>query len=454
MALPFVAAVTTHSKTRYICVDGSVPGSEIFFDASKTGQPPKNISARVIIPDRPLTCAVFGVTGKGSVKCAKLLAGRLLLNIKRSFSIKDGGSEIILDDIDAVVICGGYFNSGNERVKELVRIISDSESFLRNRPAVIFSGSAEAASFAQYHFSPFTDFFQIEGFIEDTSMIPDISVHRKILNKKNNKDHTVQDKKADRYQYFDVVRKFSETLCGKYLGNSLTVFFTDSFSLIDFTQRAGGKYFSRMHIIPGAADSKKAEDLSAVYGSFLDSEALSSNPFSKSDTIMPLTSGNTKRWLRPDRIGGISVCSEMNFEKFIDLVCDPDILRGVVEFVFDKDGLYLGTGLMFLENEEDFSEWLSESSSLENFITGWIIIPGGDFRKDREALSVYINGNGSEITGSYRWGKRYFITVEPFSTIEVQTVEKASLEGRTGKKVLKSGKSHRNLIIDLRKEKS
>lgn len=454
MASPFTAAVTTHSKTRYICVDGSVTGSDISIAMCDPGQVSRNISAKLLIPDRPLTCAVFGVAGEGSVKCAKLLAQRLLLCVKKSFSINDTVSGVILDDIDVVVICGGYINSGDARVKELIVNISDLESFLKNRPAVIFSGSAGAASFAQYRFSPFTDFFQIDGFIEDPSMIPDISVLRKMINKKVHKDSAVHDRKAERHQYFDVIRKFSETLCGKYLGNVLTFFFTDSFSMIDRTERAGGRYSGRMQLLPGASGQIETQDVTGVYDSFFNRDARDRDPFRETDVIMPIFSEDSVRYIRPDRIGGISVCSEMNFEKFIDLVCDPDMIRGLVEFVFDKEGLLLASGLMFLENEDDFSDWLSEASSMESFTTGWIVIPDGDFIKDRDALSVYISGNGSEMTGVYRWGKRYFITIEPFSTIEIQTTGRVFFQGLVRKKVLKSGRSRRNLIIDLRKEKS
>lgn len=454
MALPFTAAVTTHSKTRYICVDASVTVSDISIAMCDPGLISKNISAKLLIPDRPLTCAVFGVAGNGSVKCAKLLAERLLLCVKKSFSINDVKSGIVLDDIDAVVICGGYVNSGDNRVKELIGLVSDSESFLKNRPAVIFSGSAGAASFAQYRFSPFTDFFQIDSFIEDPSMTPDMSVLRKMLNKKIHKDIAVYDRKAEKYQYFDVIRKFSETLCGKYLGNVLTVFFTDSFSMIDRTERAGGQYYSRMHMLPGASGQIGHKDVTSVYDSFFSRDARYRDPFRETDVIMPLSCGNTVNCIRPDRIGGISVCSDMNFERFIDLVCDPDMLRGVTEFVFDREGLFLASGLMFLENEDDFSEWLSEASSMESFTTGWVVIPDGDFIKDKEALSVYISGNGSETTGTYRWGKRYFIAIEPFSTIEIQTTGRTFFQGLVRKKVLKSGRSRRNMIIDLRKEKS
>ena len=457
MVSSFISAVTTHSKTRYVSIEGSISGTDVSFSVDPVQQTKiltKNFLAKITIPDRFLSCAVFGVSKDGSLRSAELLAGRLLFNIRKKGTLDDIRKELFFDQIDAIVLCGGYENSGNEYINEMILTISNSESFLKNRPAMIFSGSKDAASFAQYNFSPLTDFFQVDNFIDDHSMSLDLLIHRKIFLKKFYRDPLPDMKKTGSHHYFDVLAKFNEAFCGKYSNMVLTTLFTDNFAVLSRTERAGGRYFNKMYGISGDMDSLLAEDFSAGYRSFFTEKAHCKDPFKETYDVLPLVVENTEHFIRPDRICGISVCDNFSFERFVDLLCDPDLLRGAVEFVFDKEGLYLGAGLMFLDNDGDFSDWLVESSYCENFTAGWIVIPDGDFIKNKEALSLSINGNESDVVNTYLWGKRYFLTVEPFSVIEIQALGKVFFEGSGKKKILRTGRSSRTIVIDLRKEKS
>lgn len=458
MTESFLSSIAVNSKTKYISIEGLKSGSDITFeiDQDSNGKiSERNTAAKIKIPERLMSCTVFGVSEAGSLQLAKTLAQRLLFNIRRSAAYTDILAALIFDDVQAIVICGGPENSDNKMIDEMILTISGSDSFIKNRPLVIFAGNQKAAAFAQLHFSPVADFLFMDKFINDTSIHIDLSVLKKRFIKKGYFNVLSGDSRKNReYSLLDTVLKFSETLCGKYANNVMTSFFSDSFAILSWTERTGGRYFNKVYGISCENRELNSEDFSKIYEDLSADRNVFADLFYEEKDVLPIIKEKKNRFMRPERISGISVCDAFSFEKFLGLVCDPDMLRGAIEFVFDKDGIYLGAGSMFLENGGDFEEWLMEASFCGNFSGGWIIIPDGVFKKDRESVSLHISGHDSEIVNTYFWGKRYFLTVEPFSVIEIHSAGPVLFEGSGKKKVLKTGKSPRIVVIDLRKEKS
>ena len=97
--------------------DGTAPKSE------KTIQ-------RIVIPERLMNAAVFGISEEGSTRSAKRLAWSKLLNVKQAYSAADTFSTVNLNDIDYIIIAGGYDSSVNNRLNSMIVSIGKSLQLL------------------------------------------------------------------------------------------------------------------------------------------------------------------------------------------------------------------------------------------------------------------------------------------------------------------------------------
>ncbi len=413
---------------------------------------PKQEMFGVYVPDNLKKALVCGITRDGSLKAAEKLARSLLFSPEVLYVHGDVNETFNDLMCDAVIIGGGFDDSDDEKTRKLILDIGESEWFKKHRPLVIYAGNRESVSTAQLKFSPFSDFYEMKNVLEDGSSDNDrnslMEIDRSSFFAFSDNDLI----KLSTYQ--ESLHGISGYLCGAGSGRVISAMIRDDYSVLSQCRMESGK-----PVVENIALSKNAEDLcpddfSDSYREFsVEENSVAGDLFTARD-ILAIGRKRQSSFFRPDRILGISLTEEVDVKKFLDLVSDPDIVRGVIEYYFDRTGFFLMCGSILsssVEKTEELTEKLIED---QDFCSGWLVIPDGDFVKDEIALEVYIGGDENDKTSQLFWGKRYTIPVKEDSVIELRLKGTAFLAGKRKVVVLRTGKKSKNLVVDIRKEKS
>ncbi len=421
----------------------------------KVDQPSKVSSSTMVIPSKLLTSVVAGMTAEGSLQASVKLGRSMLLDIKKAFLVNEiNDSDINSCNEDVVIISGGYDDSESVMLNDFIVKLSESQFIKRIKPAVVFAGSASSLPFAKVNIGTLTDFISLPNVLESSFCPESLMAGEDISTKRSSTlTFSTDQQKVPSYSFSNSLQKITEAFCGRYVNKVLSVFITEEYTVVNECRKRSGKFEFRRYGIPVDEQSLKPAHLSESIVSVFQQESISDKNFGQED-LLQIEKSEKMEFYRPDRIVGISCSDRSGFEKFLDVVSDPDILRGIIEFIFDNEGVLLASAPLFFDKQGDHSAWLLEASYTENIISGWIVIPDGTFIKEKQCLTVYISGNEERNEMNFLWGKRYVMKTEPFSVIEIDTSEKVYFEGVGRKKVLKTGKSGRTVVFDLRKEKS
>lgn len=421
----------------------------------KNEQPSKVSSSMMSIPSKLLSAVVTGMTSGGSLQASIKLARSMILDIKKTFLINEvSESDINSCNEDVFLISGGYDDSENRQMNDFVMKLAESQFIKKNRPAVVFAGSASSLPFAKVNIGALTDFISLPNVLESSFCPESLTAGEDISIKRSSTLMlSIDQQKVSSYSFSNSLQKITEVFCGRYVNKVLSILITEQYSVVNECRKTAGKFQFKRYGIPVDDTSLKTADLSEIIGSVFQEESLHDKGFAQKD-LLQIERSERIEYYRPERIVGMSLSSKAGFEKFLDVASDPDILRGIIEFVFDRDGVLLASAPVFFERQGDHSGWLLEASYTENIISGWIVIPDGIFIKEKACLTVYVSGNEDRNEMNFMWGKRYIMKVDPFSVIEIDASGKVHFEGIGRKKVLKTGKAGRTVVFDLRKEKS
>lgn len=410
----------------------------------------------VFIPDRLKKALVCGITKDGSLKAAEKLAKSLLYAPAVFYTDGDLSDIVKENECDAVIIGGGFDDSDDEKVEKLIHNVGESEWFKKNRPTVIYAGNRESISTAQLKFSPFSDFYEMSNVLEDSTSDNDIDSMMN-LDKSNHFTHNIEDgifEKIQQCTYLESIHNISKHLCSSSSGRVISVMINDSYSVLNQYRVDSGKPVIENKALPKLSSELCPDDFSQSYKelSFEDNSGLEDIFFA--EDILQIGRKKHDSYFRPDRIVGISLSEEVDMTKFLDLISDPDIVRGIVKFFFDRSGFFLMCGSILNAGVEKATEKTEKLIDEHELSSGWLVIPDGDFIKDEKALEVYISGEESDNVSQLFWGKRYVIPVKEGSTVELRFKGSAFLVGRSDVITLRVGNRPQELVIDIRKEKS
>lgn len=407
------------------------------------------------IPEKLLCAAVAGMTRDGSLKCGVKLAGSMLLDVRHTFLINSQEETAELLNNDVLVISGGYDDYENTMMNEFILKLSRDPDMERSKPFVVYAGGSSSLPVAKLNMGPLTDLIWLPNVLEN-SFCPDALIAGEdISNKRTSSVFLSTDQlKVPVHPFSNALHKITDMFCTRYVSKAAAIFFTAEYSVINECSRVSGKNRFKRCGVPVRSGSLAVADFSKVFKDLNDNKNDLPGIDFELDDLFRIEKIEHAEYYRPDRIAGISLCENVDLDKFLDLICDPDILRGAVEFVFDKDAILLAAAPMFFDKHGDQSSWLLEVSNTDKVVSGWLVVPDGIFVKDRLCLTVYISGNEERNEMTFNWGKRYVINVEPYSVIEINGADKVYFKGKGSKKILKTSKHKRMIVFDLRKEKS
>ena len=409
----------------------------------------------VYVPDNLKKALVCGITRDGSLKAAERLARSLLFSPEVFYSDGDFNSTVKDSSCEVVVISGGFDDSDDTKINKLISDIAESEWFKKRKPKVIYAGNRDSVSVAQLKFSPFTDFYEMRNVLENDFSGNDFNSLLK-LDVGNSFPFSIKGSLLEKVKfstYQKSIRSLSKYLCGSNSGRVVSAMVTDNYTILNQCRLEAGK-----PVIENIAFSKNAEDLSpddfsSSYTEFSVGNSMTGDIFTAED-ILPIGKKKHENFFRPDRIIGISLSEVVNIKKFLDLISDPDIVRGIVEYFFDNTGFFLMCGSVLSSDIPKKREKTDRIIEDHDINSGWLVIPDGDFIKDEIALEVYIGGDENDKTSQLFWGKRYVIPIKEDSVIELRFKGSAFLIGKGPVVVLRTGNRPGNLVVDIRKEKS
>ena len=410
----------------------------------------------IYIPEYLKKSLVCGITKDGSLKAGEKLSRALLLSPE--FLYAEGDFNETVKDLtsDVVVISGGFDDSDDLKMKKLILDISESSWFKKIRPKVIYAGNRQSVSVAQLSFSPFTDFYEIGNILEENFFKEDLDTCQQ-LNLCEKAPFKIEDdmsKKIMLSTYHDSIDSISKYFCGINSGRALTVLINKNYSILNQCRIEAGSPVCENIAFPKEALRLCPDDFSDSYTEFTArNDSFAVDIFSAED-VLPIGKKKRESFFRPDKIVGVSISDDVNLKKFLDLISDPDIVRGIVEYYFDKSGFFLMCGSILSSGVSNSKERVEKIIEDQEIDSGWLIIPDGRFDKDQVALEVYVGGDDKDKASKLLWGKRYTIPVKEESVVELRFKGSAFLLGRDQVVILKTGSRSRDLVIDIRKEKS
>ena len=410
----------------------------------------------VYVPDNLKKAVVCGITRDGSLKAGEKLSRFLLLSPEVFYAGGDFNNSVQDTSCDVVVISGGFDDSDDTKIRKLISDIAESEWFKKTRPKVIYAGNRNSVSAAQLSFSPLTDFYEMENILEERPF----KNNRSSLCKLDLCDavpFNVDGSSLGKVTFSSCqssLYSFSRYICGASSGRVVTALIKDNYSILNQCRFQAGKPVGENISVSKNADDICSDDFSNSYTEFsAQNETVTGDIFLAED-ILAIGKKKSESFFRPDRIIGISLSEKVDIKRFLDLISDPDIVRGIVEYCFDNTGFFLMCGAIlnsdFSTNKERIDKILEE----HDVSSGWLIIPDGNFKKDAIALEVYIGGDENDKVSKLFWGKRYTIPVKENSDVELRFKGSAFLLGKGPVVVLKTEDRQKSLVIDIRKEKS
>jgi hypothetical protein len=412
----------------------------------------------VVVSSAPLVKAgVFGVTEEWSMNLSLVAASSMMLDVQWAYSLMSNNFQNIDENVKTVLVSGGYDGSFSSRIDQLMRTVSQMEWLRKKKPLVIFRGSRNAIDAAKLYFSPFTGFLSLSNVLAENPLECSEKIENIIESIYLSEcDLSDKIKKNRLFVFSSIITKISQLLCSRNVSHLGTYFINEKFSVFYNCEKKGGKHIFRKFSIPKDSSDIVSSDYSKGYGELIDNSMNSfSDTYPNNGTLLSLPEENTASYYRPMKIVGIVVDSATSFERFLNLISDPDALRGKIEFVFDDQGYLPALSAMYMR--KDFDQRTDVSDIVEDIPVkkGWIIIPDGKFEKDKEAVSLYVSGTTKIEPVKLNWGKRYTYEIAPSSSIEISLFGKVFLSGIREKTILlKTNKSPRTLIVDLRKERS
>ena len=415
---------------------------------------------RIIIPQKLMNAAVFGISEEGSTRSAKRLAWAKLLNVKKVYSSSDAASTVDLSDIDYIIISGGYDDSVNNRLNSMITYLGKNPQLLEFKPHIIFAGSRLSLETAKkelakpgIHFSAQANALETESYTagDDSIYQNTLPAIRQMTFWDNNEDFKIND-----ISYTQALREVSDVFCMKRFETVLSVLLTDDYSLLSHAEKDIGTTAFKNYAVPQKAETLSQELFESVFNDlFIEKRTVFDENFTQND-VLPID--NTEKeavFFEPDRIIGITLTEKISFETFIKLVCIPKITHGTIYFLFDNQGVILAAMTLFLKQRKEAFSFLRGFFNTKDIMNGWIFIPYGRFKKGVPAIYIEKLENDGKEDIVIRWGEYRIIDLNPNSVAEIHTINGVYMTKdllNSNKKTIGTKESRKTLIFDLREE--
>lgn len=431
---------------------------EKFYD----GNSPKSEKTiqRIIIPERLMNAAVFGISEEGSTRSAKRLAWSKLLNVKQAYSASETFSTVDLKDIDYVIIAGGYDNTVNNRLNSMIVSIGKSLQLIDVKPNIIFAGSRLSLETARKELArPGIRFSAQSNVLENNSYAEDVELLQQntlptVLQQMTLWDE-IEDVRFNDIAYTEALRKISDVFCMKRSETVLSALFTDDYTLLSHAERGAGTTFFKNYAVPQEAGTLNAEVFESVFNDlFIEKGTVFDENFQQKE-VLAIDDTRESVVFEPDRIIGVALSDKIDFETFIRLVSIPGVTRGTIYFLFDNLGIILAGMTMFLSERHGSNSFLRGFFNTKDIKNGWIFIPYGKFRKGAPAIFIEKLENDRKEDIILKWGEYRVIEINPNSVVEIHTAKGVYMtknDPESNKKTIGTKENRKTLIFDLREE--
>ena len=415
---------------------------------------------RIIIPERLMNAAVFGISEEGSTRLAKRLAWSKLLNVKQAYSASDAFSTVDLTGIDYIIISGGYDNSVNNRLNSMILSLAKNPQLLELKPNIIFAGSRLSLETARkelakpgIRFSAQANVLENSSYTSDEELLQQNTIST--LQQMTLWDE-IADVKINDITYTEALRKISDVFCMKRYETVLSALFTDDYTLLSHAERGAGTTLFRNYAVPQEAGTLTTEIFESVFNDLLiEKRTVFDENFQQKNVLAIDDTVKENVLFEPDRIIGVSLTDKINFEAFIRLVSIPGVTHGTIYFLFDEKGVILAGMAMFMQSKGGNNSFLRGFFNTTDIKNGWIFIPYGKFRKGVPAIFIEKLENDRKEDIVLCWGEYRVLDINPDSVVEIHTAKGVLMtknDPESNKKTIGTKKSRKTLIFDLREE--
>ncbi|MBO4710968.1 hypothetical protein J5681_03525 [bacterium] len=426
----------------------------------KSGAKTERTTERIIIPERLLNAAVFGISEEGSTRSAKRLAWSKLLNVKTAYSASDAFFQIDLKDIDYIIIAGGYDNSVNNRLNSMIVSIGKNLQLLDVKPNVVFAGSILSLETARKELAkPGTRFYTQANVLETNNYASNeelIQQNTLPTFQQMTLWDEIEDVKINDISYTEALRKISDVFCMKRSETVLSTLFTDDYSLLSHAERGAGTTLFRNYAIPQEATSLTTGVFESVFNDlFIEKQTVFEENFQQKNVLPIDDTEKEKIFFEPDRIIGITLTDKINFETFVRLISIPGVTHGTIYFLFDNLGIILAGITVFMSGRSGSNPFLRGFFNTKDIKNGWLFIPYGKFRKGSPAIYITKLENDRKEDIVLTWGEYRILEINPNSVVEIRTANGVYMtknEPESTQKTIGTKGSRKTLIFDLRKE--
>lgn len=426
----------------------------------KSGAKTERTIQRIIIPERLLNAAVFGISEEGSTRSAKRLAWSKLLNVKTAYSASDAFFQIDLKDIDYIIIAGGYDNSVNNRLNSMIVSIGKNLQLLDVKPNVVFAGSILSLETARKELAkPGTRFYTQANVLETNNYASNeelIQQNTLPTFQQMTLWDEIEDVKINDISYTEALRKISDVFCMKRSETVLSTLFTDDYSLLSHAERGAGTTLFRNYAIPQEATSLTTEVFESVFNDlFIEKQTVFEENFQQKNVLPIDDTEKEKIFFEPDRIIGITLTDKINFETFVRLISIPGVTHGTIYFLFDNLGIILAGITVFMSGRSGSNPFLRGFFNTKDIKNGWLFIPYGKFRKGAPAIYITKLENDRKEDIVLTWGEYRILEINPNSVVEIRTANGVYMtknDPESTQKTIGTKGSRKTLIFDLRKE--
>lgn len=426
----------------------------------KSGTKSEKTIQRIIIPERLMNAAVFGISEEGSTRSAKRLAWSKLLNVKQTYSASDALSTADLTGIDYIIISGGYDNSVNNRLNSMIVSLSKNPQLLELKPNIIFAGSRLSLETARkelakpgIRFSAQANVLENNRYAADDELIQQNTLP--ILQQMTLWDE-IEDMKIIDIAYTAALRKISDVFCMKRSETVLSALFTDDYSLLSHAERGAGTTFFRNYAVPQEAGTLTTEVFESVFNDLLiEKQTVFDENFQQKNVLAIDDTVKEEILFEPDRVIGVTLTDKIDFEAFLSFVSIPGVTHGTIYFLFDDQGIILAGMTMFMQRKGANNSFLRGFFNTPDIKNGWIFIPYGRFRKGAPAIFIEKLENDRKEDIVLKWGEYRVLEINPDSVVEIHTAKGVFMtknDPESNKKTIGTKKSRKTLIFDLREE--
>lgn len=400
----------------------------------------------IVIDEPLLTAAVSGISIEGSMKLAEQLAWSLLLDVKKRMTSYDDFKPSDFDNIDFLVIAGGYDDAKSTRLDRMIGNIAVNLSATQNRPTIIFAGSKlsrECAVRELSHYAKNNDVIIRENVMDlESSYYQGDTKH----------DNSITQAEAKKSNIIlkipEILPKISELYCLRRRTSALSFVFNDDYSLISTVERGDVEPVFRNYAIAESIENIPEEHFESAYNGLFTKRQTIFDEDEGLHRVLPIVRKNARSDFLPDKVIGISLTKGVDLNKFISILTKIIHNQPTVEFIFDSTGFLTAVASIYIcdRTTNSYIDVFSDNNELKS---GWLITPEGKFDFGKPALTLEIVGEKKE-DRTLKWGEIEYIEVAPHSVVEVYAEEKVFLDDEKSAETFHSKDAGKLFVFDLR----